>query len=111
MADCIFCKIAAGQIPAEVVYKDGLVTAFRDLNPQAPTHVLIIPNTHVNSIAELEDGRIAVALTEAARKIALDEGLGGGYRLVTNVGPDAGQSVFHLHYHLLGGRKMAWPPG
>ena len=109
--DCIFCKIASGEIKGSVVYQDELVTAFRDLNPQAPTHVLLIPNRHVASIDELEDPEISFRLLRAARQVARDEKLDNGWRLVTNVGPDSGQTVFHLHWHLLGGRKMAWPPG
>ena len=111
MADCIFCKIASGEIQGTVVYQDEHVTAFRDLNPQAPTHVLVIPNRHVDSIVQLDDAELSFRLLEAARTVALQEGLGSGWRLVTNVGPDAGQTVFHLHWHVLGGRHMAWPPG
>lgn len=111
MTECIFCKIGAGEMDTSLVYHDEHVTAFRDLNPQAPTHVLIIPNAHVASIEELEAADLSHRLLRAAVKIAAEEGLGTGYRLVTNVGPDAGQSVFHLHWHLLGGRQMAWPPG
>jgi histidine triad (HIT) family protein len=111
MADCIFCKIVAGEIKGNVVYQDEHVTAFRDLNPQAPTHILIVPNTHVASIAELDDGDMSHRLLVTARKLANDEKLSNGWRLVTNVGPDAGQSVLHLHWHLLGGRRFSWPPG
>ena len=111
MADCIFCKIASGEIKGNVVYQDEHVTAFRDLNPQAPTHILIIPNSHVANIADLSDSDLSQRLLRAAAKIADDEKLSNGWRLVTNVGPDAGQTVFHLHWHLLGGRHMSWPPG
>ena len=111
MADCIFCKIASGEIPGELVYHDDHVTGFRDLNPQAPTHVLLIPNRHVASIEELDDPDLSFRLLRAARQVASDEKLTGGWRLVTNVGPDSGQTVFHLHWHLLGGRQMTWPPG
>ncbi|HLQ31509.1 MAG TPA: histidine triad nucleotide-binding protein [Chloroflexota bacterium] len=111
MADCIFCKIASGEIKGNVVYQDEHVTGFRDLNPQAPTHVLLIPNRHVASIAELDDADLSLRLLQAARKVAQDEKLENGWRLVTNVGPDAGQSVLHLHWHVLGGRHMGWPPG
>jgi len=111
MVDCIFCKIVSGDIPASIVYQDEQVTAFRDLNPQAPTHVLIVPNAHVASIEDLEDPAVSQQLPRVAVHIAREEKLDGGYRLVTNVGPDSGQSVFHLHWHLLGGRKLAWPPG
>lgn len=110
MADCIFCKIASGEIKGSVVYQDEHVTAFRDLNPVAPTHVLIVPREHVPSIAELEDGDLAFRLLLAAQTVARQEGLDTGWRLLTNVGPDSGQTVFHLHWHLLGGRPMGWPP-
>jgi histidine triad (HIT) family protein len=111
MADCVFCKIASGEIKGSVVYQDEHVTGFRDLNPQAPTHVLLIPNRHVTSIDELGDAELSFRLLRAACQVARDEKLNGGWRLVTNVGPDSGQTVFHLHWHLLGGRKMSWPPG
>ncbi len=111
---CIFCKIVAGQAPAEIVYRDDRVTAFRDARPRAPAHILIVPNEHIESLADLKDpGRAAAAADclRAAASIAETEGLKNGYRVVANVGRDAGQSVFHLHFHLLGGRPMAWPPG
>ncbi len=115
MADgCIFCKIARGEIPAQVVHQDDLVTAFRDLSPQAPVHVLVIPNRHVGSAAEIGpgNGALMAALLVAANKVAAQEGVAdSGYRLVLNVGEDGGMSVGHLHLHLLGGRKLAWPPG
>jgi histidine triad (HIT) family protein len=112
-ADCLFCKFAAGAIPVAKLHEDNLVFAIRDINPQAPTHILLIPVAHVVSAADLSDanaemlGRIAAVAADLARR----DGLEGGWRLVTNVGADAGQSVRHLHYHLLGGRSMAWPPG
>jgi len=108
--DCIFCQIASGEIAGNVVYRDEHVTAFRDLNPQAPTHVLVIPNRHVAHIGELADPQLSHRLLAAAVRIAADEHLEGGFRLVTNSGPDAGQTVQHLHWHLLGGRKLGWPP-
>lgn len=111
---CIFCKIVAGELPANIVYKNELVTAFTDLHPRAPTHILIIPNTHIVSLDEIADEvstNAAAACLRAAREIAQTRGLSDGYRVVTNVGADAGQSVFHLHFHLLAGRKMNWPPG
>lgn len=111
---CIFCKIVAGEIPANIVYKNEDVTAFTDLNPQAPTHILVIPNQHLGSVDELVDdetANAAAACLRAAQQIAAQQGLTGGYRLVTNTGPDAGQSVPHLHFHLLAGRPMTWPPG
>lgn len=112
--NCVFCKIAAGQIPSKIVYQDEDVVAFEDINPQAPHHILLIPRRHVASMADLtaEDGPMLVSLFTTAAKLAHDLGFDqGGYRFVTNVGPDAGQSVLHLHFHLLGGRKFRWPPG
>jgi histidine triad (HIT) family protein len=112
--DCIFCKIAGGQIGGSPLYKDEQVTAFRDINPQAPVHVLIIPNKHIVSLNEVtkEDQALLGYLVLVASKLARQEGIAeGGYRLVANTGPDGGQSVFHLHWHLLGGRRLTWPPG
>jgi histidine triad (HIT) family protein len=111
---CIFCRIAAREIPADIVRESNLLVAFRDTNPRAPTHILIIPKEHIASIAEIEDrhGELLVGIARAATHLAKTEGIAeSGWRLVTNVGPDAGQSVFHLHVHLLGGRSMGWPPG
>jgi histidine triad (HIT) family protein len=112
-ADCLFCRIAAGEIPATRVHEDDVVFAIRDIHPQAPTHVLVIPRAHVASAAELTEasGPMLGRLFAVAAEIARREGLDGGWRLVSNVGADAGQSVAHLHVHLLGGRSMAWPPG
>ena len=112
-ADCLFCKIVAGDIPATVVHETDTTLAFRDLEPQAPTHVLVVPRSHYPNAAALADGEPATAadLFASARHIADEEGLGGGYRLVFNTGPDAHQTVFHVHMHLLGGRAMGWPPG
>jgi histidine triad (HIT) family protein len=111
-ADCLFCKIAGGEIPADVVLQDDQVVVFRDINPRAPTHVLVIPRRHIPSAAELTDadGELLAALFGALRRVAEEAGL-HGYRIVTNVGAEAGQSVFHLHLHLLAGRPMTWPPG
>lgn len=111
MGDCLFCSIAAGDIPADVVFESDDVVAFNDINPAAPTHVLVIPKQHIGSAADLgaEDADLVAALIGAAGGIGA--GLEGGWRLVTNVGPDAGQSVFHLHFHVLGGRALGWPPG
>lgn len=111
-ADCLFCKIVAGDVPSDRVHEDDEVIVFRDIAPRAPTHVLAIPRRHVSSVAELtdEDGPMLAALFAALRRVAADAGL-SDYRIVTNVGPGAGQSVFHLHFHLLGGRPMSWPPG
>jgi histidine triad (HIT) family protein len=114
MADCLFCKIARKEIPAQIVYQDQTVTAFRDVNPQAPVHALVVPNQHVGSAAEIGpgNGALLAAMVTAANRVAEQEGLAErGYRLVFNVGPDAGMSVPHLHLHVLGGRAMAWPPG
>ena len=112
MEDCLFCKIVSGEIPTEKVYEDEQVIAFYDIVPQAPTHILIIPKTHAASIVELRDDACLAALFAAARKIADREGLtGNGFRLIINTGDDGGQTVHHLHLHLLGGRRMGWPPG
>jgi histidine triad (HIT) family protein len=111
---CLFCKIAAREIPADIVRESDRLVAFRDTNPQAPTHILIIPKEHVRSIAEIEErhGDMLADVAQAATQLAHAEGIHeSGWRLVTTVGPGAGQSVFHLHFHLLGGRPMAWPPG
>jgi histidine triad (HIT) family protein len=113
-AACIFCKIASREIPAEILHESDTVVAFRDTNPQAPVHILLIPKDHIPSAAEIGSGNAGVLadIVQAASHLADAEGIAtGGWRLVTNVGPDAGQSVFHLHFHLLGGRDMAWPPG
>jgi histidine triad (HIT) family protein len=112
--ECLFCKIVGGQIPASIVLQDDQVTAFRDINPQLPTHVLIVPNQHVANTESLapEHDRLVGAVVRAARTIAGQEGLSErGYRLVFNTGPDANNTVAHLHLHLLGGRAMTWPPG
>jgi len=111
--DCIFCRIAARELPAEILHETDRVVAFRDLQPQAPTHILLVPKQHIPSLAEVgeHDGDMLVDLIEAAAHLARTEQLDGGWRLVTNVGRDAGQSVAHLHVHLLGGRPMKWPPG
>ena len=116
MADpsCIFCRIAAGEIPSEIVYGSETVVAFRDTDPKAPTHVLLIPREHIASLAEIRErhGPMLAEMARAASDLARSEGIDeSGWRLVTNVGPGAGQSVFHLHLHLLGGRPMTWPPG
>ena len=111
-ADCLFCRIAAGEIPADRVLENDQVVVFRDINPRAPTHVLAIPRRHLGSVADLTDvdGEVLAALFGALRDVAAQAGL-RGYRIVTNVGAEAGQSVLHLHFHLLGGRPMTWPPG
>jgi len=114
MTDCIFCKIASGEIPATKVLETDDVVVFRDLNPQAPTHLLAIPREHVATINDLEENHAELVgkLYLAARQVAADEGIAGtGYRTVMNCGEGAGQTVFHIHLHVLGGRPMAWPPG
>jgi histidine triad (HIT) family protein len=114
VSDCIFCKIASKQIPSDLVHEGEHVVAFRDINPQAPTHIQIIPRKHVAHISEYtpgEDTAWLEALLETANMLAEREGLERGYRLVINNGPLAGQSVFHVHLHLLGGRQLTWPPG
>lgn len=114
MDDCIFCKIAAGDIPADKVFEDDTVVAFRDLNPQAPTHILVIPRRHIATLNDLQgdDTDIVGHMVGAAAKIADKEGLAdAGYRTVMNCNEAGGQTVFHIHLHLLGGRMMHWPPG
>jgi histidine triad (HIT) family protein len=113
MANCLFCKIRDGVIPAKLVAENEHALAFRDINPQAPTHVLVIPRKHLASLAEATpaDAALIGELHLLARQIACDEGLGTGYRTVLNTGAAAGQTVFHMHLHLLGGRSLSWPPG
>lgn len=112
--DCLFCKIAAGSLPADVVYQDDELMAFRDINPQAPVHLLVIPRRHVASLDAADDAQAALLgrLMLAARDMARSEGIAeSGYRTVMNVGSDGGQTVHHVHLHVLGGRHMKWPPG
>ena len=111
--ECLFCRIVAGEIPVDEVHGDERVLAFRDVAPRAPTHVLVIPRRHVRSVDALTDadGALVAELFAAVRAVAAAERLESGYRVVTNVGPDAGQSVDHLHLHVLGGRELGWPPG
>jgi histidine triad (HIT) family protein len=114
MADCLFCKIAAGDIPAKLVHQDDEVVAFRDINPQAPAHILIIPRKHIETTNDIGEADAALVgrLMLVAKKLAADEGIAqSGWRAVLNCNRDAGQDVFHIHLHLLGGRKMHWPPG
>ncbi len=112
MSDCLFCKIAAGEIPSECLYEDELVYAFKDIDPQAPVHFLVIPRAHISSAAEIsaENSAAAARCLEVAAKLAREMGL-DGFRLVSNCGERAGQSVNHLHFHVLSGRDMTWPPG
>ena len=109
MEDCIFCKIIAGQIPSAKVYEDETVLAFRDIAPQAPTHILVIPKNHIASVAEItkENSAIVAHIFEVITQIAAQEGLTGGYRVVSNCGAHAGQTVPHLHFHILGGEQLA----
>jgi histidine triad (HIT) family protein len=113
-ADCLFCRIVAGDVPAEIVHSSELAVAFRDLNPQAPVHVLVVPRRHIDNAGELEpdDAEALGGVFAAARQVAEEAELAErGYRLVFNVGEDASNSVPHLHLHVLGGRRLAWPPG
>ena len=108
MSDCLFCKIAGGVIPSTKVYEDETVYAFRDIAPQAPTHILVIPKAHIASVAELnaENSAVVAHIFEVIAQIAQQEGLENGYRVVSNCGDDAGQTVHHLHFHILGGKKL-----
>ena len=114
MADCLFCKMVSGEIKPDIVFEDDEVLAFRDVNPQAPVHVLVIPKTHISTVNDLmpEHASLISRLYLAAQKIAADEAVAEpGYRLVMNCNAEAGQSVYHIHLHVLGGRRMGWPPG
>ncbi len=114
MTDCLFCKIIDGEIPCDKVYEDDEVVAFRDVNPQAPSHILIIPRKHIATVNDFEDEDQALAgkIMLVAKQIAAEEGIDeDGYRLVMNCKEGAGQAVFHIHMHLLGGRRLSWPPG
>ena len=113
MSNCLFCKILAGETPAKKVFEDARVYAFEDINPQAPTHVLIVPKKHIAGLKEAmpQDAELLGYLLLVAAQIARERQIESGYRTVFNVGPGSGQSVFHLHLHLLGGRSLRWPPG
>lgn len=114
MSDCLFCGIVEGKIKANVVYQNERVVAFRDISPKAPVHILIIPRKHVISVLDVaaSDHALIGEIFQVAGRLAREQGIAdSGFRVVVNSGPDAGQSVFHLHYHLIGGRQMAWPPG
>jgi histidine triad (HIT) family protein len=113
MTDCLFCRIVRGEIPSRKIYEDEHTFAFEDINPQAPTHVLVVPKKHIRGLKETttEDAEIIGRCHLAAANIARERNIENGYRTVLNVGPQAGQSVFHLHVHLLGGRNLHWPPG
>jgi histidine triad (HIT) family protein len=112
--DCLFCRISAGSVPADIIHQDDLVVAFRDISPKAPTHILLITRQHITSAAELDEQHAPLLgrLFAVAARLAREDGVAErGFRLVTNAGPGAGQSVPHLHFHLLGGRSLGWPPG
>lgn len=112
--DCLFCKIAKGEIPAKVLYKDDLVMAFEDINPQAPHHIVVIPTKHIATLNDLhqEDSELLGHMVQSAARLAKQLGIADeGYRVVMNCNAGAGQSVFHIHAHLLGGRRLTWPPG
>ena len=113
MSDCVFCKIASGGIPARIVHRDDHVLAFEDLHPQAPVHLLIVPLEHIASLNDASGAHreLLGRMWLVARDLAAQKGVAGGYRVVNNCGAPAGQSVFHIHLHLLGGRAMSWPPG
>ena len=113
MPDCLFCRIIRGEVPSKKVYEDDRIFAFEDLNPQGPTHVLVIPKKHIAGLKEAttEEAEIVGLCHLAAARIARDRSIEDGYRTVLNVGPRSGQSVFHLHVHLIGGRTLHWPPG
>lgn len=114
MDNCVFCRIVRGDIPAKKAYEDDSVLAFHDANPASPVHILVVPKKHMESVLSIEDGDrdILVSIMRVITKLALDTGIAeGGFRVVANTGPDAGQSVPHLHFHLLGGRHLSWPPG
>ena len=112
MSDCLFCKIANGEIPSNKVYEDAVCLAFRDIDPQAPTHFLVIPKAHIASCAQVNENNAALVghMFTVIAKVAKEQGL-DSYRVVSNCGEQAGQSVPHLHFHVLGGRDMTWPPG
>jgi histidine triad (HIT) family protein len=113
MSDCIFCKIAGGEIPSEIVYQDDKIVVFKDTSPQAPVHVLMVPRKHIASLDDLtdEDSELIAYMMQSVKKIAESQGLEDGYRVIINTGEDAQQTVKHLHIHILGGRKFTWPPG
>ena len=114
MSECLFCGIVEGRAKANVVYQDDAIVAFKDIAPRAPVHILIIPRKHLASVTDVgeQDRNLVGQIFQVAAKLAREQGIADtGYRIVVNSGADAGQSVFHLHYHLLGGRRMGWPPG
>ncbi|MEW5819795.1 MAG: histidine triad nucleotide-binding protein [Cyanobacteriota bacterium] len=111
MSDCIFCKIVNKEIPSKPVFENDYALAFNDINPQAPVHILLIPKTHYDSINEVDDVELLGKLMKVATQIAKEQELENGYRIVINKGEEGGQTVYHLHIHIIGGRSMKWPPG
>ena len=113
MSDCIFCKIAEGEIPSEIVYQDDKIVVLKDASPQAPVHVFMVPRKHIASLDDLseEDSELIAYMMQSIKKIAASQGLGNGYRVIINTGEEGQQTVKHLHIHILGGRKFTWPPG
>jgi histidine triad (HIT) family protein len=113
MEDCLFCKIAAGKIPSEKVYEDDTVYAFRDIDPKAPVHFLVIPKKHIERLSDVtpENSAVIAHIYEVIALLSKQLGLGSGFRVVSNCGDDAGQTVWHVHFHVLAGRSLAWPPG
>ncbi len=113
MENCLFCKIAAGEIPSTILYEDDKIIAFNDIDPKAPVHFLVIPKAHIGSVSEItsENSAVLADIFERIAILAEEKGLGSGYRVVSNCGEDAGQTVPHLHFHVLAGRNLAWPPG
>ena len=113
MSDCLFCRIVAGEIPSKKVYEDGDLFAFEDISPQAPVHLLVVPKRHIASLNDAGEGErdLLGRVVSACAHLAREKGIEDGYRVVNNCGAPAGQSVFHIHFHLLGGRPMGWPPG
>jgi histidine triad (HIT) family protein len=111
--DCVFCKILAGAVPAKFVHQDDALAVIEDIHPQAPTHLLVIPRSHIPTLLDLtiEHAALLGRIFATVNQLALDRGLEGGFRVVVNNGPGGGQTVYHLHFHLLGGRPMRWPPG
>lgn len=113
MADCLFCKIAGKEVQSSIVYEDENMVAFNDINPQAPVHILVVPKKHIPTLLGVkdEDKEVMFSIQKVIARIAQEKNLVDGFRVVINCGPNAGQAVYHLHFHLLGGRKMEWPPG
>lgn len=113
MENCIFCKIVKGEIPSSLIYEDDMVIAFKDINPQAPIHFLVVPKEHIESANDIEDSNehIIGHIFKVINKLAKEENLNSGYRIVNNCGSQGGQTVNHIHFHVLGGRQMLWPPG